>query len=65
MTPPMTHALAVGNAVDVDFDGVLEELVDEDGLRPGFAARPRRLARRRPRARRAEYAIIIARPPST
>ncbi len=58
-------ALAVGDAVDVDLDRVLEELVDEDGLRPGVARGLDARGRRSARAPSRVYAIIIARPPST
>ena len=55
ITPPMTHALAVGDAVDVDLDRVLQELVDEDRLRPGVA---RGLDRARRRKRSSSLARV-------
>ncbi len=36
--------LAIRQAVDVDFDCVFQELVDEDGLRPALPWPPRTLA---------------------
>ena len=64
MMPPMTTRLAVGDAVDVDLDGVLEELVDQDGRALGVLERLERLAHVA-RESAGVCTISIARPPST
>src|SRR5258708_10038330 len=37
--PTNDAALAVGNAIDIDLDGIFEKLVDQNCLRPGLMRR--------------------------